>query len=534
MLNSEFNSNLKRYRLPDDGELHPRIKTTPETKMVLENVHHTPQQTYVSLREKIPKKDQDLMRTFDFPSPDKFKQGAINKMLKGSQEVDDKLMAITNHVNLYKLMKFSAGFTQYIKNDAMDEDTDQLPVRLVRIAKALILTDLMSHCVWTDSHLILREKLKNTKVGPTRLSIGECPSVAAFMLENFYDDLIPFIIESSQWKYNTFHMFTLICSKYIFTEHEFNDVESYMTSDDKHALGITLDRVIPTILTHGTEINTILFHLTGAGMSVNTTVQYFNFFKRSLEAEMGRSCPQLRSVIQVPRPTYLEHKQQASNRINKYQHRMLTFPSSDILALVKKLTESRDWLSKVLLLQLATGARFIEIIIFSDFYSMMDSSVYPKTVESTQNIIVSGFAKKREQNPTDTDQDAPENTPRKRPEAENVSKPVMFISPRQAIYLLYSEVRPHVMARLKETNTPSDDLRAVSVLFLSSANKLLRRMFSPHITTHWLRKIYANYSFDQVGSGLGLSKPAWITRVLGHTPETFTTALSYNNIQVCT
>jgi hypothetical protein len=54
------------------------------------------------------------------------------------------------------------------------------------------------------------------------------------------------------------------------------------------------------------------------------------------------------------------------------------------------------------------------------------------------------------------------------------------------------------------------------------------------ITTHWLRKIYANYSYDNVGSKTGITRTAWISKVLGNLPKSFTTALSYNTASITT
>jgi hypothetical protein len=234
-----------------------------------------------------------------------------------------------------------------------------------------------------------------------------------------------------------------------------------------------------------------------------------------------------------------------------------------------QLIQSDKWLDKVLLVQLCVGCRFIEVLKVSHFFSKQEANnidtpedlFIPEDDEKLMedmniggSIVVVGVAKSRRvgtghQNPDKKSSvvwDLELEDDEEQYDLHEVgrilpSKPVMFLTPRAIVWLVYKVIRPKINAILESQgkNINTITLSELTGLFNDRANSRLAEWPSLSsdnipITTHWLRKIYANYSYDNVGSKTGITRTAWISKVLGHLPKSFTTALSYNTASITT
>ena len=211
-------------------------------------------------------------------------------------------------------------------------------------------------------------------------------------------------------------------------------------------------------------------------------------------------------------------------------------------------TDNTDWLQKVLLVQLATGSRFIEVLKISDFYGPGDIPGGAEAIRD-HHIVVHKVAKtkaKRGKYVAFYDaakEDAKDQDLSDEPlERQLPPKPTLFIPPSMVRYLVYKIIRPAVKkvveAKWGKGHVPTNV--ELTGEFNTKANKLLRAQFSTTIDdekhtaikgTHTLRKIYANLSYDMYSDKV-MSKNAWITRVLGHEPTSVTTSLSYTGLNV--
>jgi len=163
-----------------------------------------------------------------------------------------------------------------------------------------------------------------------------------------------------------------------------------------------------------------------------------------------------------------------------------------------KIKNSTDVLDKIIAVQMATGARSIEVIDLSKF----------KPSEKKGYIIQSNLAKKRA--------DAKDNT---------VEKPVLYITPS------------HVEKLIKDIRDDTEDYRTGKTLaqitnnYNNRLNTRIRFLFSDEdITNHTLRAIYGNLSYELYGNKAKQTLNAWLSKTLGHNSDDLSTANSYSAV----
>ena len=120
-------------------------------------------------------------------------------------------------------------------------------------------------------------------------------------------------------------------------------------------------------------------------------------------------------------------------------------------------------------------------------------------------------------------------------EAMKIVKPVAFrLTPTQIQYLVYDVIRPAIRQFVQKKQKTNQELtnrfNSDAVERIRSFNGFDKDGQKNRFGTHSLRKIYANYSFDNYA--IGMSRNAWITKVLGHEPTSVTTSLSYTTTSI--
>lgn len=201
-----------------------------------------------------------------------------------------------------------------------------------------------------------------------------------------------------------------------------------------------------------------------------------------------------------------------------------------VFALKNYLQRSDDWLAKVLLVQLLTGSRFIEVLEISDYYGVNDME-FPSTEAMPWSIIVYKVAKdKRRGKFLNNDQE--DNGDMDTANTLLAPKPILWQYPPEYIQcLVYKNIRPFVDKSHKKYRNPLTRNAHLTNLYNSRAIAIIRQFIPKAKGTHTLRKIYANFSYDRY-SDKTMTRNAWITTVLGHRPTSVTTSLAYTTVRV--
>ena len=236
----------------------------------------------------------------------------------------------------------------------------------------------------------------------------------------------------------------------------------------------------------------------------------------------------------------------------------IDFQYNDVVAAKNRWWQSDNWIHKVLLVQLATGARFIEVLAVSDFYGPGDLPDREDAIPP-HHIVIHKVAKDKNNrgkyvHQKYNDPDAPMPSGDVPDEAIDDGyigrflppKPTLFIPPALVRFYVYKVIRPYV-ARASRERALADgrdpNVAPTNAELTGWFNKIgvseARLAFpaqnkedeSPIRGTHTLRKIYANLSYD-LYSEKSVTKNAWIQRVLGHEPTSVTTSLSYTGLNV--
>lgn len=261
-------------------------------------------------------------------------------------------------------------------------------------------------------------------------------------------------------------------------------------------------------------------------------------------------------LLQMSKVRYEAQKQLQKNKRSWEQSHPLTFMADKVIAFKNKLVRSDNIHDKILLVILCVGSRWIEVVKMSDYYVAVDTdwkeaadqkgSTYFGN-DATRDVVVRGIAKARKRTSQGlfqyVDQDTVEE---KNPDfdfdRENrylPPKPVLFLTVQQIQYLVYQHIRPY-MKNYCETNL-NQPLEEVSPKTLAERlnHKTNARLKSyvltanpdrdaKRLTTHALRKVYGNYSYQEYADQARITKIAWLNKVLGHKPSSFSTALHYN------
>ncbi len=214
------------------------------------------------------------------------------------------------------------------------------------------------------------------------------------------------------------------------------------------------------------------------------------------------------------------------------------------------------WISKVLLVQLCVGSRFIEVLKISDFYGLndlvSDSDIAVRHMSpNSAEIVVHKVAKDKNNDKEDSDYNSVSNRVLD-------PKPCMFLTPAMVRYFVYRVIRPEALAYLNNTYKREEksinayDNKTITSTFSKEAIRVAREVFGDGLHkgvdgkllpkqaqkrlqrvrgTHTMRKIYANMSYDLYGDR-NITRNAWITKVLGHSPRSVTTSLSYTGVSI--
>jgi hypothetical protein len=230
------------------------------------------------------------------------------------------------------------------------------------------------------------------------------------------------------------------------------------------------------------------------------------------------------------------------------QNHPISFEAATLISFSKKLIASNDLHDKILLVQLTTGSRWIEVVAVSQYWLVeqtdwedarqdMHSSYYGR--DSSRDIVVQGIAKGRKKKGVTFQDDIGDNDKNVSMEAINKvvgPKPVLFVPPKYIQYLVYNVIRPAF--RKLDSNINDKNLAAIAGAYNPVTNARLKTYDLAmnvsdrrRVHTHTLRKIYANFSYDLYASK-AITKPAWIRMVLGHKPTSFMTSLAYNTASI--
>ena len=233
----------------------------------------------------------------------------------------------------------------------------------------------------------------------------------------------------------------------------------------------------------------------------------------------------------------------------------------------KNTTDRVRCYAAAIVVEMCTGARISEVLAYSQFYAFKDldsdtrKSLIDITKESVPSftmpdielaIVQQGVLKRRpDKKYSDFDDDDGDDDD---VVVDDIGlkvvmspKPVVLgVTPHEIQHLIYNIIRPVVAVVIKAfpKDKPGRDLDKVSPIHfapvIKSVNSLLREKFpgaasykestGRAITSHALRKFYANYSYEQ--HSVGMVKNVWIQSVLGHDRSSLTASLAYTSATI--
>lgn len=355
-----------------------------------------------------------------------------------------------------------------------------------------------------------------------------------------------------------------LLSLYMFSEKEKHAISTAMTPHHIKRWDLM------TPISSGARISKILlqiYYLSGSNTHMTQGMSIRASIKAAIERRTNVTLPSSElHQLDIDPGVYVAHKEQIRQQNYLNQTNVLEFDLGTILDFRTKLVKSPYLMDKVLLVQLCTGSRFIEVIRVSNYFTMADalqkhiplevkvdipegddeeSEKIRNSMHVGGNLVVVGVAKSRhklKESKNIEELELEDDDDRYQLELLNnlilPVKPVLFLSPAKIVYYVHKVIRPaiHRMLQANGESLNTMKLRDLSKLFNHLANKRLAEypltIDFKTVKTHWLRKLYANISYDNVGKHTNMTKTAWISMVLGHAPKSFTTALSYNTASI--
>ena len=260
---------------------------------------------------------------------------------------------------------------------------------------------------------------------------------------------------------------------------------------------------------------------------------------------------------------------QANRGLAKQNTGALDFTEAALMIAWRGMYDSPFFLDKALLVELATGARMIEVLKVSDFYdpsvlNMDEEKVEgkpPSSVTQSGMIVQHKIAKDRETVEAKTNKDGTQElVKRTKKDMGNFDvidnrqisvrtlkpKPILFKLPPEYIrYLVYGVIRPELVKYLKTKSKGrysaenANDLvygkatmesnKALTNIISSVAVRRTKGFFPGSVVkgTHTLRNIYANYSYDTIAD-----KRVTRKQVLGHQTGALFTSISYTGVTI--
>jgi hypothetical protein len=448
-------------------------------------------------------KGESEFEIFNFPDSDFYGKGGICKSIKGPQQVYKKPLIFARQLMIdVSNGNLSEGFKRYIGVTSNAPVTSS--VVLDGLQRSMAFSRLLVYFKDSDVFSVAIQKANLMEYKKGKFLQREPVTFIACLLTLFPDMLVK-MKQQGKWKMSAVDMFAYILRSYMTTNQLWQHMQQHMTELDHWCLGLGVPLRLES---DNSLINTTLEQLTGDGLVLTTTFQYFSEVKRKLEMGMEAGYKvMIRKYIQLSPELYASYLLNVQNKTQTSQRNVQSVKPNLLWQLATHLEKSRFWIDKVLLLQLSTGSRFIEALLLSKYTPS----------EANNNIIITGVAKKRNEGE----------------KFEVIAKPVLFITNKQVVNLKTQVIDQIVNRELLRMKIDKSDLKKVSALFAPLANSRLRTLVpDTTFTTHSMRKLYANYSYHLFGQTSGLTNIAWINDVLGHSTNSLHVALSYNNIRI--
>ena len=234
-------------------------------------------------------------------------------------------------------------------------------------------------------------------------------------------------------------------------------------------------------------------------------------------------------------------KKYRSQRVEQNLADNIKIPDHTVLQIVRKLKnivdetdhDSVEWFNAaVSLLQVSTGARFIE----AAWVSVFDVSDEPEVYDPTNYIKVTGIAKvvlfgsyKKQYREAVENNDIDKLAELDEMTSEEVKSSIDDAVIMRPMIFQHLDVTPQFLVDLsidvkkyvRKVCGPEPELKAVDDALSAGSNRFFTTLWSPAMLTsfkrsksHMWRKIYANYSFKLYDPDGSIN--SWIMKVLGH------------------
>mgnify|MGYP001549176480 CR=1 FL=1 len=222
-------------------------------------------------------------------------------------------------------------------------------------------------------------------------------------------------------------------------------------------------------------------------LTVDSAKNRLGAIRAAIREKFGEGSDLL-NVFIIPKRVYANHQKKYNAKVAEENKRPVQVSGDKVEEVVKKTWKSSDLFDNIVLLQLASGARAGEILSFSRFEPVEGKKGWVKQIGL--NKVKDGANR-------------------------TVEKPIIFI-PAETFLQWFSLVRGELKKR------PGN--------LMTTLNRRVKSLFGvPNFSTHDLRKLYANISYEKFGKQQKPppSQAAWVSKVLGHDENSLTSALSY-------
>src|SRR3990167_4771013 len=269
-------------------------------------------------------------------------------------------------------------------------------------------------------------------------------------------------------------------------------VEAYATITDAKVWLPLLNKLITTVSTNinseaelRTEINNIL-------KVKLRDFDYTQYFSLSREKQIARTVEHQAHVVQM-------------------HENVIDLSENDLLEFKNAIVNSTNLYDMISLVQICVGSRFIEVLQVSEYEESKRDGY----------VIVRGLAK---ESARDYIRQA-DNVGRV-DRSGVIEKPILFVTLRKI------QETVHAIRRTIAHEIEGKSLKQITAKYNKNANTRLNtfRGFEK-VTTHFLRKVYGNYSYDTL-SDQSVTRNRYLTTVLGHKASSITTSLSYSAVRI--
>lgn len=244
-----------------------------------------------------------------------------------------------------------------------------------------------------------------------------------------------------------------------------------------------------------------------SGDSIEVTMSHI---RSLIKKKHGEDSPQytasLREMKYRDKAAMIAHQRERLKQKHTNEKERITIKASDVFRVIDESKTSKDIHELIVFVQLATGARFIEVVKISKFEPVKDNPCF---------IHINGVAKKKRK----TDADMEFN----KPLINSCSDEVI-----EAVQAIRAAVSPSMTdktnAEITQSLSSSTQLRAAKLFKGAVGNK--------KVTTHVLRKIYGVLSYQIFADKEKYSLSGWLNHVLGHAENDLENSLHYSTINL--